>query len=154
MQINAVKKARDPPTKHIERDLTKILIVSNSKKLTNSIETKEEFAKFLLLKWLVYASNTARGNIHLESHSSQHAENVSRFWHENILGTNTSIRTPSSPEQPNKSVLVRAVPTEIVEETIIDNRAQEFSTRFLKRNKTVLGTVKLTFFQQKMEQKQ
>ena len=149
LQTNTVEKAAEPPTKRIERDLTKILIVSNTKKLANSIEIKREFAKFFPLKRLVYAFNTARGNIHLEFHSSQEAEDVFNSWHENNLGTNTSIRKPSSPEQPNRSVLVRGIPTEIAEETIIDNLAKDFSnvkaTRFIKKDKTVLGTVRLTF---------
>ena len=89
LQINTVEKSRDPPTKRIEHDLTKILIVSNSKKLTKSIKTKRD--KLFLLKQLVYAFNTARGNIHLEFHSSQEADDVFSSWHENILGTNTSV---------------------------------------------------------------
>ena len=95
VQINTVEKPTDSPTKRIECDLTKILIVSNSKKLTNSIEMKREFAKFFPLKQLLYAFNTARGNIHLEFHSSQQADNVFSSWHEKILGTNTSVRKPS-----------------------------------------------------------
>ena len=71
LQINTVEKPTDPPTKRIERDRTKTLIVSNSKKLTNSIEIEREFAKFFPLKRLVYAFNTARGNIHLEFHRKQ-----------------------------------------------------------------------------------
>ena len=47
--INTVEKAMSPPTTRFERDLTEILIVSNSKKLTNKIETKREFAKFFPL---------------------------------------------------------------------------------------------------------
>ena len=97
----------------------------------------------------MYAFNTARGNIHLEFHSSQEADDVFISWHEIILGANTLVRKPSSPEQPNRSVLVRGVPVEIAEETIIDSLAQEFSnvraTRFVKRDKTVLRTVRLTF---------
>ena len=45
---------------------------------------------------------------------------------------------------------MRGVPSEIAEKTIIDSLAQEFSnvrvTRFVKRDKTVLGTDGLTFF--------
>ena len=106
----------------------------------------------------MYAFNTVRGNIHLELYSSQEAEEVFSTWHKSILGNNKSIRKPASPEQPNESVLVRGVPTEISEETITDNLAQDFSnvkaTCFIKRDKTVLGMVRLTFFQQKMPQKQ
>ena len=148
LRINTLEEATDPPTKRIEHNLTKILIVSNSKKLTNSIEIKREFAKLFPLKLLVYVFNTARGKFHLEFHSNQEAEDVFSSWHENILGTNT-FRKSFSPEQPNRSVLVRGFPTELAEESIIDNLALEFSnvkaTRFVKRDKTVFGTIRLTF---------
>ena len=95
------------------------------------------------------AFNTAGGNIHLEFYSSQEAEDFFNSWHENFLGTDTSIRKPSSPEQPSRSVLVRGVATEIAEEAIFDNHAQELSnlkaTRFVKRDTTVLGMVRITF---------
>ena len=98
----------------------------------------------------MYAVNTARGSLHLNFHSSQEAEDVFSSWHENLLGNKTSITKPSFPEQLNRSVLVRGLPTEIAEETIIDNLAQEFSnfedTRFVKRAETVLGTVRLPTF--------
>ena len=94
LQIDKVEKATDPPTKPIERDLTKILIVSNPKKLTNSIEIKKEFAKFFLFKRLFHAFNTARGNIHLYFYSSQEAEDVFSSWHENILGTILQSKNP------------------------------------------------------------
>ena len=126
LQVISVEKTTGPPSKRIERDLTEILIVSNSKKLSNSIEIKRGVAKFFPLERLVYAFNTARGNIHLEIHSSQIAEDVFSSWHENILSTNTSIRKPSSPEQPKRSVLVRGVSTGMAEEKIIDNFAQDF----------------------------
>ena len=130
-----------------ERDLTKR--VSSSQKLTNSIEIKRELAKFFPFKRLVYACNTDRGNIHLEVHSSQEADDVFSSWQENVFGTNTSVRKPSSPEQPNRSVLVRGVHAEIAEITIVDSLAQDFSniraTRFVKRDNTDLGTVRLTF---------
>ena len=95
------------------------------------------------------AFNTARVNIHLEFHSSQETDGVFFFssWHENIIGINTSVRKSSSPEQPNRSVLVRGVSAEIKEETVIDSLDEEFSnvraTCFVKRDTTVLGTVKL-----------
>ena len=40
LQINTVEKYTYFPTKHIERDLSKFLIVSNPKKLPNIIEIK------------------------------------------------------------------------------------------------------------------
>ena len=93
---------------------------------------------FFLLKRLVYAFNTASGNILLEIHSSQEADDVFSSWYENILGTNTSVRKPSSPEQLNRSVLVRGVTVEIAEETTIEGLAQDFfnvmATRFVKRD--------------------
>ena len=97
----------------------------------------------------MYAFNRFSGNNHLEFHSSQEAGDIFSSWDENILGNYTSFRKPSSPEQPNRSVLVRGVPTEIADETIFDNIAQEISnvkaTRFVKRDKTALGTVRVTF---------
>ena len=49
-----------------KKDPNKILIASSTNRFRDSIEIKREFAKLFPLKRLVFAFNTARGNIHLE----------------------------------------------------------------------------------------
>ena len=107
---------------------------------------KKEFAKYFPLKRLMYAFNTARGKIHLQFMSPEEASEVLNKWNENCFGEKTQIRKTNQPERPLRAVLIRDVPTELSEQDIIDSIEETYpdstATRFVKKDRTPLGTVK------------
>ena len=115
----------------------------------DSITIKKEFAHFFPLKKLVFAFNTARGNIHLEFLTVEEAKEVLENWNSNCFGDNTTIRKASHPEKPLRAVLIRGVPIELSEKIIEEGLETDFpgvrAKRFIKKDKTLLGTVKLVF---------
>ena len=110
---------------------------------------KKEFANYFPLKRLVHAFNTARGNIHLQFMSPEEASEVLNRWNENCFVEKTQIRKANQPERPLRAVLIRDVPTELSEQDIIDFIEETYpdstATRFVKKDRTPLGAVKIVF---------
>ena len=97
---------------------------------------------------MVFAFNTARGNIHLEFLTVEEADEVFNNWQPHFLGQNSVIRKASTQEKINKAEVIRHVPTEKTETQIETDLAFNFkvkASRFVKKDGTVLGTVKLIF---------
>ena len=132
-----------------QRKPENILIVVNSKKFNSSIQIKKEFAKHYPLKRLVHAFNTTRGNVHLEFASKEETDNVYDSWQPNYLGDASSVRKITNTEKPNRAVIIKGVPKELTEQEIQNSLNEQFDgskgTRFVKRDTTVLGTVKIVF---------
>ena len=72
------------------------MIVSGNQKYRGSKEIKRTFSNVFLMKKLVVAFNTARGNIHLEFSTSQEVDEVFSNWKSDYLGPKTNIRKSSS----------------------------------------------------------
>ena len=132
-----------------ERDPETILIANPTKSLRDSMAIKKEFAKYFPLKRLVYAFNTARGNIHLQFMSPEEASEVLNKWKENCFDEKTQIRKVNQPERPLRAVLIRDIPTELSEQDIFDSieetHPDSTATRYVKKDRTPLGTVKIIF---------
>ena len=131
-----------------KKDPNKILIASSTNRFRDSIEIKKEFARLFPLKRLVFAFNTARGNIHLEFLTVEEADEVFNNWQPHFLGQNSVIRKASTQEKINKAEIIRHVPTDKTETQIETDLAFNFNvkaSRFVKKDGTVLGTVKLIF---------
>ena len=132
-----------------ERDPETFLIANPTENFRDSMAIKKEFAKYFPLKRLVYAFNTARGNVHLQFMSPEEASEVLNKWNENCFGEKTQIRKANQPERPLRAVLIRDVPTELSEQDIIDSIEETYpnstAMRFVKKDRTPLGTVKIVF---------
>ena len=133
--------------KQRQRKPENILIVVNTKKFTSSIQIKKEFAKHYPLKRLMYAFNTTRGNIHLEFASKEEADEVYDSWQPKYLGEASIVRKITNTEKPNRAVIIKGVPKELTDKEIQNSLNEQFDgskgTRFVKRDSTVLGTVKI-----------
>ena len=133
----------------IERDPETILIANPTKNFWDSMAIKKEYAKYFPLKRLVYAFNTACGKIHLPFISPEEASEVLNKWNKNCFGEKSQIRKANQPERPLRAVLIRDVPTELSEEDIIDSIVENYpdstASRFVKEDRTPLGTVKIVF---------
>ena len=80
-----------------ERDPKTILIANPTKSFRDSTAIKKEFAKDFPLKRLVYAFNTAGGNIHLQFMWPEEASEVLNKLNEKCFGEKTQINQPESP---------------------------------------------------------
>ena len=93
--------------------------------------------------------NTARGNIHLQIMLPEEASEVLNKWNENCFGEKTQIMKANQPERPLRAVLIRDVPTKMSEQNIIDSIEETYpdstATRFVNKDRTPLGTVKIVF---------
>ena len=119
------------------RDPDKIVIVARTANYANSIQIKKDFAKLFPLRKLVYAFNTARGNIHSEFLKAEKAEEVYHNWKPECLGQASQARKINSIEAPNKVVLINGVPTDIeeteIERMLSSNYARLKAIRFVKK---------------------
>ena len=106
-----------------------------------------KFPKHFPLKRLIHAFNTTRGNVHLEFVSKEEADEVFEKWKPEFLGDSTKIRRALSTEKPNRAVIVKKVPLDVNDEMIrscLDTQFKDAkATRFIKRDSTKLGTVKI-----------
>ena len=78
----------------------------------------------------------------------EEADEVFNNWQPHFLGQNSVIRKASTQEKINKAVIIRHVPTDKTETQIETDLASNFkvkASRFVKKDGTVLGTVKLIF---------
>ena len=131
-----------------KRDPNKILIASSTNRFRDSIEIRKEFAKLFPLKRLVFAFNTARGNIHQEFLTVEEADEVFNNWQPHFFGQNSVIRKASTQEKIKKAVIIRHVTTDKTETQIETDLAFNFkvkASQFVKKDGTVLGTMKLIF---------
>ena len=94
----------------------------------------------------MYAFNTTRGNIHLEFASKEEADEVYDSW-QLYLGEASIVRKITNTEKPNRAVIIKGVPKELTDKEIQNSLNEQFDgskgTRFVKRDSTVLGTVKI-----------
>ena len=103
------------------------------------------------LKRLIYAFTTVRGNIHLEFLTETEATEVFEKWEPTFLGNQSKIRRANEVEKPNKTVIVKKVPTDIDDSEIALSIQNNHSfddvkvTKFIKLNQTKLETVKINF---------
>ena len=130
-----------------QRNPEHILIASSTFNFRDSVQIKKEFAKHFPLKRLIHAFNTTRGNVHLEFVSKEEADEVFLKWKPEFLGDSTKIRRALSTEKPNRAVIIKKVPLDVTDEMIqscLDTQfADAKATRFIKRDSTKLGTVKI-----------
>ena len=79
--------------------------------------------------------------------SKEEADKEIEKWKPEFLGDSTKIRGALSPEKPNRAVSIKKVPIDVTDEKIqscLDTQfADAKATRFIKRDSTKLGTVKI-----------
>ena len=96
---------------------------------------------------MIHAINTTGGNIHLEFVSKEEADEVFEKWKPEFLGDSTKIRSALSTEKSNRAVIINKVPLDVTDEMIESCLDTQFidakATRFVKRDSTKLGTVKI-----------
>ena len=96
---------------------------------------------------MIHAFNTTRGNVHLEFVSKEEADEVFEKWKPDFLGDSIKIRRAISTEKPNRAVIIKKVPLDVTDKMIqscLDTQfADAKATRFIKRDSTKLGTVKI-----------
>ena len=96
---------------------------------------------------MIHAFNTSRGNVHLEFVSKEEADEVFEELKPEFLGDSTKIRRALSTEKPNRAVINKKVPLDVNDEMIQSCLVTQFkdakATRFIKRDSTKLGTVKI-----------
>ena len=89
---------------------------------------------------MIHAFNTKRGNVHLEFFQRRKQTGYSR-------SDSTKVRRTLSMEKPNRAVLIRKVPLDVTDEMIQRCLDTQFTdaktTRFIKRDSTKIGTVKI-----------
>ena len=81
--------------------------------------------------------------------SPEEASEVLNKWNEICFDEKTQIRKANQPERPLRAVLIRDVPTELSEQDIIESIEETYpdstATRFVKKDRTPLGTFKIVF---------
>ena len=79
--------------------------------------------------------------------SKEEADEVFEKWKPEFLGDSTKIRRALSTEKPNRAVIINKVPLDVNNEMIQSCLDAQFkdakATRFIKRDSTKLGTVKI-----------
>ena len=130
-----------------QRNPEHILRASSTFNLKDSVQIKKEFAKLFPLKRLILAFNTTRGNVHLKFVSKVEADEVFEKWKPEFLGDSTKIRRALSTEKPSRAVIIKKAPLDVNDEMIqscLDTQFKDAkATRFIKRDSTKLGTVKI-----------
>ena len=130
-----------------QRNPEHILIASSTFNFKDSVQIKKEFAKHFPLTRLIHAFNTTRGNVDLEFVSKEEADEVFEKWKPEFLGDSSKIRRALSTEKPNRAVIIKKVPLDVNDEMIqscLDTQFKDAkATRFIKRDSTKLGTVKI-----------
>ena len=94
----------------------------------------------------MYAFNT-RGNNHLEFASKEEADELYDSWQPKYLGEASIVRKITNTEKPNRAVIIKGVQKQLADKEIQNSLNEQFDrskgTRFVKRDLTVLGTVKI-----------
>ena len=130
-----------------QRNHEHILIASSTFNFKDSVQIKKEFAKHFPPKRLIHAFNTTRGNVHLEFVSKEEADEVFEKWKLDFLGDSTKIRRALSTENLNCAAIIKKVPLDVNDEMIQSCFDTQFkdakATRFIKRDSTKLGIVKI-----------
>ena len=79
--------------------------------------------------------------------SKEEADEVFEKWKPEFLGDSTKIRRALSTEKPNRTVIIKEVPVDVTDEMIQSCLDTQFAdakpTRFINRDSTKLGTVKI-----------
>ena len=79
--------------------------------------------------------------------SEEEADEVFEKWEPEFVGDSTKIRRALSTEKPNRAVIIEKVPLDVNDERIqscLDTQFKDAkATRFIKRDSTKLGTVKI-----------
>ena len=130
-----------------KRNPEHLLIASSTFNFRDCIQIKKKFAKQFPLKGLIHAFNTIRGNVHLEFVSKKEADKFFEMWKPELPGDSTKIRRALSTEKPNRDVIVKKVPLDVTNEKFQRRLDTQFTdakaTRFIKRDSTKLGTIKI-----------
>ena len=130
-----------------QRNPEHILIASGTFNFGDSVQIKKESAKHFPLKRLIHAFNTTRKNVHSEFVSKEEADENFAKWKPEFLGDSTKIRRALSTEKPNRAVIIKKVPLDVNDEMIQSCLHTQFkdakATRFIKRDSTNFGTVKI-----------
>ena len=123
------------------------MIASSTFNFRNSVQIQKEFAKQFPLKRLIHAFNKTRGTVHLEFVSKEKAGEFFEQWKPEVLGDSKKIRRDHSTEGLNRAVNIQKVPQDVTDEMIkrcLDTQIADAKTmRFIKRDSTKLGTVKI-----------
>ena len=124
-----------------EKDPETILIANPTKSFRDRMAIEKEFAKLFPLKILVYAFNTARGNIHLQFMSPKEALEVLNNWNKNCFGGKTQLSKANQPERPLRAILIRDVPTELSEQDKKDSIEEAYpdstATRLVEKKRAL-----------------
>ena len=130
-----------------QRNPEHILIASSTFNFRDSVQIKKEFAKHFPFKRLIHSFNTTKGNVRLEFVSKEDADEVFEKWKAEFLGDSTKIRKTLSTEKENRAVIINKVPLDVTDEMIQSCLETQITdakaTRFIKRESTKLGTVKM-----------
>ena len=135
--------------KHIisQRNPEYILIASGTFNSRESVQIKNEFAKHFPLKGLIHAFNSTKGNVHLEFMSKEDSDEVFEKWKLEFLGDSREIGRARSTEKLNPAFIIKKVPLDVTNEMVQSCLDSQFTdakaTRFIKRDSTELGTVKI-----------
>ena len=109
-------------------------------------------------KKLLFAFRTPRRHIHLEFESVEESKEFEYEWQQSFLGSETTCRRPRM-SQKNHSVLIKDVPKaeEFTDEKLTILLKEKFpgakARRFIKKDKSVLNTVKIDFPSKKDQDK-
>ena len=130
-----------------QRNPEHILIASSTFNFRDSVQTKKQFTKHFPFKRLIHVFNTTRRNVHLDFESKEEADEILEYWKPEFLGDSTKIRRALSTEKPNRAVIIKKVPLDVTDEMIQSRLDIQFTnataTRYIKRDSTKLGTVKI-----------